>query len=208
MTAQNIGSASIIALDTIPVLKPDTGQGAAGELQQVNDYVAVTTAGLGSTSSSYQLLRLPSTAKLKSLSIFNDTLMDTGGLAAALVLYIGAQYSDAPKSGNVGTAGSNGPIVDGTVPSNAGVVIAKNAFGSVTNPAAGTETKVVPFGSSPASWGQGASDNIFNAMNEPLWQALGLTSDPGGFIDITVYVHTAANTAAAGNIAASASYVM
>jgi hypothetical protein len=207
MVAQNIGSASIIALDSFPVQKPDTGQGAPGESQIVNDAVALTTGGLSTTTSSYQMVRLPSTCKLKSLQLQTDTLLDTGGLAAALVIYVGAQYSDAPVSGNVGNANANGPILDGTPPSSAGTVISKEAFGTITNPAAFSRTEVI--GNAGAqSWGSGAGNNQMIAKNQPLWQALGLASDPGGYIDVTLYIHTAANTAAAGNVDVQATFVM
>jgi len=47
-----------------------------------------------------------------------------------------------------------------------------------------------------------------NERNMPLWQAAGLTSDPGGFLDIVGTVDTTAVTTGTGKLAATVLFVL
>lgn len=181
-------STSITALDptTPPVDQPTTGQGAPGYAKVNTDYVTATTAGLKSTSSLYYMLRLPTTASLKSLKLINDTALDSS--SPSLAWDVGAYYSSS--------------TVDGTNWANQGAQISATCFGSaVTGYAAGETDVLTNFG---------AAKRV-----EALWQALGIgvtesgvSEDPGGFIDIVLAVHTAGSTSAAGGVVAlQATYV-
>jgi len=189
MVADTLASASITSLDTLPTSRPDTGEGAPGMSKQISDFVSVTTGGLASTSSTYKMVRLPSTAKLKALRGTSSTALDTNG-SPTLAINVGAYYSDAPSNTTLG------PVQDGTQPALAGTSISANCFASAT-----------VFGVK-----QNGTDLLSNfapsKRNKPLWSALGLSSNPGGFIDIVVAVQAAAATAAAGELGIEASYVM
>lgn len=194
-----VSSASTTALDTTPTLRPDTGQGAPGELKQLNDYVALTTGQLGSTSTKAQIIRLPSTCKLKSLTLSSSVQLDGGSGSPALAFNVGAYYSDAPMPGTAtNTNVGNSYVQDGTAPSNAGTVISATSFASAVNAHAAALSKVQVGFVDPAK------------TNQPLWQALGISADPGGYIDVVVAVSVAAagGTITAGNLGCSADFVM
>ena len=175
-------SASITALDTIPVLKPDAGQGAPTEDKELNDYVAFTTGQLGSTSTTANILRLPTTAKVNRLRIDTDVALDSGG-SPSLAFNVGLAYSDAPVGG----------VLDGTQPSLAGTSISATAFASAQ--AVGAKTRALDI-----------SPSVVNKQ-KPLWQGVaGLASDPGGFFDIYITVEATPETAVAGNFGLEVEY--
>jgi hypothetical protein len=147
----------------------------------VNDYVAATAAGVASTASTYKAIRLPSQAFLKSLEISTIAGLDS---STGLQIDVGAYYSDS--------------TVDNTQPSLQGVLISANVFAAAVN-----------FANS--SLGQkldGLQSLDPNLRTSPLWQQVGLTADPGGYIDVVIAVHTAkSGNAAAGNINVQAIFV-
>ena len=178
MPADTLKSTSITQLDTAWATRdpPSAGFGMPTHLSELEDYVSPTTGGLGNTSSTYKLLRLPSTTVLKSLNLETPAQLDSG---SSLLIDVGAYYSDA--------------VDDGTAAANQGVLISANCFLAAT------------------AFGQGAAQRLWSltALSaakriQPLWQQVGLTSDPGGYIDIVLAVHTAAGTAVAGSIIAQA----
>lgn len=199
MTAENLLSRSITNLDGNNSASPialsnqyDTaGFNIGARLVEASDYCAATTGGLGSTSSTYKLVRLRSNVKIKAMRFFVSTALDTGGLAAALKFDIGAYYSDS--------------TVDGTQPQLQGTLISASCFYSaLVSPAAGYNNAVVSSLCPTAV-----------SMDQMLWDFLGLTApagqdaiygDPGGYIDIVAKVNTIANTAAAGNLAIEVYY--
>lgn len=176
--AYTVVSASVLNLDAIPVVRNTAGIGGPGELKGINDFVAVTTGQLGATTTKLQMVRLPTTVKIKRLRIESDVSL----AASTLAVDVGAYYSDAT---NDGTAAANqGKSVGGAV----------NQFGaavSFANAAPGN-IDVTP---------------IVQDRNMPLWQFLGLTTDPGGNFDIVIAVHTAATTPAPGSIGCQVDYV-
>jgi hypothetical protein len=200
MAAQNIASASInnlsgnatgttegVSLLPGVVVANNAGAGAPGYLKHISDIIAVTTAGLASTSSTYKMIRLKSNVILKSLDMTPSATLDSGGGSATLTWDVGAYYSDS--------------TFDGTPSADQGNSISANCFAAVVvSPLVGVKTNV--FG--PTSTDAGV---IIPAFNEQLWQQVGLTADPGGYIDIVLAVHAAADVAVAGTIAISATFV-
>ena len=175
-----VKSASLTNLDASPIVANTAGVGSAGIVRSVEDYGATTVAGLSLTASTYKLLRLPTNVKLKALSLTPDAALDT---STGLALDVGAYYSDS--------------LTDGTPYALAGTVIAAACFASATT----------AFHSSAT-----AKTDVLTALavakrNQPLWKAVGLSSDPGGFIDIVVAVHTAATTGGATNIQLRAEFI-
>lgn len=178
MAADTLKSLSITNLDATPIVPNATGAGAGGYVKDVSDFVTPSTAGLVNTGSTYRMVRLPTNAKLKALKLNADAHLDS---STGLVLDVGAYYSDATN--------------DGTAQANQGAVISVNCFAAAIDfhTAFTEQNALVSFGAA--------------LRNEPLWKALGLASDPGGFIDVVVAVHTAATTAVSNPLQARAEYV-
>ncbi len=67
----------------------------------------------------------------------------------------------------------------------------------------------IAFGQSSAGSEVNALSNLdANLRNSSLWAQVGLATDPGGYIDIVMAVHTVASgTAAAGNVVLNAETV-
>lgn len=86
----------------------------------------------------------------------------------------------------------------------------KSSGGSTTGVAAntGSDTIFASAASFASAQNHAAVDSLFTTdkREQPLWQAIGLTTDPGGTFDIGVVV-TAANTGAAGRIGLEVQYV-
>lgn len=198
MTADTLLSRSITNLDgnnsASPIalaLNYDTaGFNIGARLVQTSDYCTATTGGLGTTSSTYKLVRLRSNVKIKNIKFFVSTKLDTNA-SPTLSWDIGAYYSDS--------------TVDGTLPANQGALISSSCFfAALVSPTAG-------------GVGNGVSTVKLNPadMDKMLWDFLGLTApagqdavygDPGGFIDIVAAPHAAAATAAAGDLGVIVDY--
>lgn len=184
--ADTVKSASITTLDGAPQnstspTQVSEGRGAPGRLINHSDFVAATSGGLASTASTYKMVRLPVDCILKSIELYTKSGLDS---STGLQVDLGAYYSDS--------------TIDGTAPSNQGVLISANCFVAAQN-----------FGQSGAgSKIDGLSNLDASLRNSRLWEALGLSANPGGYIDVVLAVHTAASgTASAGNIGINVSVV-
>lgn len=181
MVADALKSASITNLDTVPVVPNSTGEGGPGYVRNASDYVTPTAAGLADTGSKYKMVRVPSNAKLKRMTLSVEAAIET---STGLALDLGAYYSDSTQ--------------DGTPPGVQGTAISVNCFLAAST---GFRSSAV------------ADVNALAALkpslrNQPLWQAVGLTSDPGGFIDIVLAVQAAATGAASKQVGLDVSYVV
>lgn len=179
MAADSVKSASITTLDAAPqsVTAPNQlteGQGAAGFAINHSDYVTATAGGLASTDSKYKMIRLPTTCILKTARLFTKSGLDS---STGLAVNLGAYYSDS--------------TIDGTPSSLQGTAISTTCFMSS-----------VAFGRSGAGSEVDALSNLdANLRNSPLWAQVGLSSDPGGYIDLVLAVQAVASgTATTGNI--------
>lgn len=177
MAADTVKSASITSLDQAsPSLSASLveGQGAAGRLVDHSDYVAMTAGGLASTSSTYKMVRLPTSCMIKLARLFNKSGLDS---STGLKVDLGAYYSDS--------------VNDGTPYSLQGTLISADCFlasKAFAQSGAGSEIDAL-------------SNLDANLRNSPLWAQVGLASDPGGYIDIVLAVDTVVSgTAAAGNV--------
>lgn len=182
MVADTVKSASITTLDGAPqnATSPTQlteGIGASGRSNNHSDFVAATTGGLASASSVYKMVRLPTSCIVKSIAAFTKAGLDS---STGLAIDIGAYYSDS--------------TIDGTPVSLQGTLISANCF--LANTAFGQS------GAGSRIAGMTALDAVL--INSPLWAQVGLTTDPGGYIDIAVAVHTVVSgSASAGNIGLS-----
>lgn len=186
MAADTLKSLSITNLDLQQVQYPNTGVGASGYLKSTSDFVTPTAGGLASTASIYKVLRVPTNAKVKSVIMNQDVKLDTNA-APTLSWDIGLYYSDSQ--------------FDQTPPALQGTLISANLFAAA---------QLVPLATGSIPLNDTAVDNAFTVQmrNQPLWQAAGLTADPGGFFDIVAAVHAVAATAnAAGNLGLEVRFV-
>ena len=136
----------------------------------------VTTTAADDIASKYILARIPSNAVVKQV-IFESE--DQGATGAADV---GLYYSTS--------------TVDGTQKDLQGDVIDADLFASAVVLTAASRADVT------AESGQ----YTLNERNMPIWQAAGLTSDPGGFFDVVATL-TAALTEGAARLGAEVFYI-
>ncbi len=177
----HLKSAAITNLDATPVVPNTTGEGAPGRTLQVNGFAIPLAAD--AAGSTYQLVRVPSNAKIKHL-FFESEAQGAGKFQ------LGVYYSDS--------------TVDGTSAANQGLVV----------PTTGVDFFASDIDCSSAVnsadyVGGGGTTSRYNLSlrNKQLWDALGLTSDPGGFFDIVATCHTTAVTTGTGRLGVSALYI-
>lgn len=182
-------SVSINALDSFdtagtPIIAVNAGAGAPGKVVEQSDYAVTTTAGLQTNVSTYALVRVAWTVKVKELKLSSDAALDT---STGLKLNVGAYYTDSAVEGLIN------PALAGTQV-NSGADFASQLTGFQSS--GGVDTPVEAL-------------TAFNVVkrNQELWAALGLSANPGGFCDIVASVQTAATTGGATNLQARVTYV-
>lgn len=178
MALENLKSTAITNLDAIPQVQNTSGDGAPGVVHSVSgSSVASASANAGST---YRLVRLPTYARVKHV-FFESEAQGAGAFN------ISAYYSDATN--------------DGTPVANQGVIVPTTGdqfWASDINCAAIVQSTDVI--------NENATNPVTN-RNKQLWDALGLTSDPGGFIDVVAVVHTTAITTGTGKFGVTVEFV-
>ena len=177
MAVEHLKSTAITNLDATPVVAQTIGEGAPGFLRHAGGYATVSaSASVGST---YQLARIPSNAKVKSV-IFESEAQGAGKVQ------LGFYYSSS--------------TVDGTAVANQGTVVSGSvAFisGDIDCTSAVTRAGYT-----------GAGSYTMDKRTQPIWQALGLATDPGGFLDLVATVHTTAITTGTGKMGGELEYVV
>lgn len=179
MAVEHLKSTGITNLDATPYAPNTSGEGGIGTLKMVGGYATVSaSASVGST---YQLCRVPTNAKVKNVW-FEAEAQGAGKFQ------LGLYYSDS--------------TIDGTAAANQGLVVASPGVNFFANDVDCTAAvaKVNDVNQS--------TNYPMSLRNQPLWQAVGLTTDPGGFFDITATVHTTAVTTGTGRIGAEVEFVM
>lgn len=127
----------------------------------------ITVTDTKTAGSTYQMVRIPSNCYVKDVRVSVDVTVTT------LTCDIGLYYSTG---------------VDGTQPSLRGTEVDADFFASAVD----LKTKT----SGPVSQMNESATYTAAKRQQPIWQAAGLTSDPGGFFDI-VLTNTATNSGAA-----------
>ena len=165
----HLKSTAITGLDAQPVVQPTSGQGGPANLKSLSAYIATVSAD--ATGSTYQMVRVPTTAVLKHAWFAADAM--TGGK-----FQISVYYSDS--------------TTDGTASANQGVVVPSTgaAFISGDIDCSSAVAWTDELGANSGGWTK-------DLINTPLWSALGLASDPGGYFDIVLVCHTTAVTTGA-----------
>lgn len=174
MAVELLKSTSLTNLDAGPPLANSQGEGAAANLKVIDDFLVAPAAS--SIGSVFRILRVPTTAKVKSLWLEAEA---QGAGAFDVGVYYSASVNDSPGAAALG-----------------GVVVDADFFASaVSNAAAIAGSEIV-------------NESGVYTLDErklPLWQAVGLTADPGGYFDIVATVTTAITTGT-GRIGLRASF--
>lgn len=209
MTVVASKSVIVTAGDTPnPLIQFTTGEGAPGRLKVMDDFLATTAAQMASTTSSLDMCRIPTNAKVKAVFMYLGGV-DSNGTGAA-VFDINLRFSTS--------------ATDGTPPALAGLIPTSALTGLTTTVAAYSSPNIL-FGQITAS-NSGAVNANANvtyqtggaftpAMRDiPLWSIFGFTNsqsvaqDPGGFFQFYLRVSTAANTGAAATVGIMTEYVL
>lgn len=156
--------------DASPIVATTAGEGAPYRKVEVDGYV--TPAAADAAGTKYIMNRVPSTVHIKSVVVASEA-------QGAGKIDVGVYYAD---NANYIAPGNS---------ANLGVAISVNFFATDID----ISSKVVP------------TEEVFQSANytfdkwaQPLWQALGLASDPGGFFDIVATVHTTDITTGTGKL--------
>ena len=161
-------STSITNLDATPITRNTEGRGAAGRLRCISEYI--TPSSSAATGSTYQLVRIPTTAVVKQI-IWESDAMTAGKFNLSVY------YSTSTN--------------DGTVSSKQGVIVPTTGdsfFASDIDCASAV---------TPTDKTNESGNYTLDLRNKHLWDALGLSADPGGFFDIVAVCHTTAVTTGA-----------
>lgn len=175
MAVDHVKSTFITNLDAAPSVQNTAGEGGPAPVKTVEGYATVIASG--SVGATYQLLRVPSNCKLKSLSF--ESAAQTAGKFS-----LGLYYATDGEGGKPTSL-----LLANTINSTlfASQIDCSSAVG-ITDEInqAGTFT--------------------MDKRTQPLWKAAGLASDPGGYFDIVATVDTTAVTTGTGMIGARATY--
>lgn len=153
------------------------GKGAPGRLFTVDDYVTISASA--SVNSTYRVVRVPSNAKVKSVHLESEA-------QGAGKVNVSVYYSDSTTDGSVAGAGA-------IVPTTGDQFFASDV--DLTSAVAPTDVT------------NESGNYTLDKRNKVFWDALGLSSDPGGYFDIVLVVHTTAVTTGTGKTGLRVSYV-
>lgn len=194
MALTHIKSASVTNRDAVPQVQNTAGKGAPGDLKEVSDFGAA--AGSDNINTTIQLVRVPFDAIVKEIVVTSPSQGATG------IFDVGVYYA---------TDGSNAAGAAALLAANAvdqdffvvGIDVGGSAAHVHAAPGntlkkddqAGTPATVI----STSAW-------VASMINKQLWDAVGLSANPGGFADI-VATPTEAFGVGAANIGISVRYV-
>lgn len=170
----HLKAAQITALDATQPKGDVQSAGAGAPARTITISGSVTTVSADAAGSTYQLVRIPTTAIVKYVG-FSAQAMTAGKVQ------LGVYYSDATDDGTPAA-------LRGVVVPTVGVNFFANDIDCTSAVAQTDET--FQNAASAGSYAQGA-------INKRLWDALGLTADPGGYFDIVATCHTTGITTGA-----------
>lgn len=176
MAVDHVKSTPITNLDATPIVAVTTGEGGAGPLRNLTGYA--TAVASSSADATYQLVRLPSNAKVKRV-MFESAAQTAGKFD------IGVYYATDGGGGHP-TALLAADAID------------QDFFASVIDCASAVVITDIT---------NESGTNTIDKRNQPLWQALGLAADPLCKFDIVATVKTTAVTTGTGVFGVSVDYV-
>ena len=216
-------SQSITSLDATPIVPVSAGQGGPGRRVVTDDFAAMTATGLQSTGSYYKLVRIKSSAIVKSVKVWTDKAPDAGATGPTLGLDFNLAFSDSTDDGTPS-------FLQGLIPQT-GTGATTTTFATYSSPNIIFGTVVVSTTSVQKGGVGGGGTAVFGPVEllfngsrtnypmsamtaAPLWQIFNYTdgrsnvADPGGYFDLVAYVSTAAQTGQAANIYAQVEYAI
>lgn len=177
MATSHLKSTAITNLDASPIVANTAGEGAAGRLHSISGFVTALAADAAGTT--YQLVRVRSNVVVKQV-LFESEAQGAGKVQLSVY------YSDS--------------TTDGTQVANQGIVVPTSGAGFFSDDIDCTSAVAQGDKTSSGTSGTGANGYTLDKRNKHLWDALGLTTDPGGFFDIVAVVHTTAITTGTGRL--------
>lgn len=164
MAVDHVKSTYITNMDASPVVQPTAGEGGPAPLK-CNSSGPVTGVASSSINATYQFVRVPSNAKMKAL-FFESAAQAAGAMD------VGLYYA---------TDGEGGKPTS---------LLAANAISQALFASAVALTSL----SQPTNIVNESGTFTADKQNQSLWQAAGLSSDPGGYFDIVGTLTTAITT--------------
>lgn len=184
MGTSHLKSAQITALDTFtPSLADVQNAGLGAPSRTVTVTGTVTPVASDGAGTTYQMVRVPSTACIKYIGLASQA-------QGAGKVQVGVYFSSS--------------TIDGTLPANQGLVVPTNGLAFFAN-----DVDIsAAIGQTDETFQNQATAGANNPslINTPLWKALAIATDPGGFFDITLTVHTTAITTGTGFVSLQAEY--
>lgn len=168
MAVDHVKSTPITNLDASPVVQNTAGEGGPAPLKSVDGYT--TAVASSSVDATYQLVRVPSNAKVKSVFLESEA-------QGAGAFDIGVYYATD------GIGGRPTALL-------AAAAVSRALFGSAVSCASAVSTDVT----------NESGNYTLDKRTQPLWQAAGLSADPGGNFDIVATVTTTAVTTGTGKL--------
>lgn len=178
MTVDHVKSTPVTNLDATPRVPMAAGEGAPGYLQWTEGYA--TALASSSVDATYQLVRLPSNAKVKQI-IFDSEAQTAGKFD------IGGYYA------------TDGSKIDAATALLAAAAIDQDRFATAIDCAAAVVRTDILNESGTVAW---------NLRGKMLWEMLGLTADPACNIDIVATVVTTAVTTGTGKFGIAVGFTM
>ena len=177
MAVDHVKDAIVTNLDATPRIVPVTGKGGAGFMRTVEGSAVAVASS--SVDATYQLVRIPFSAKVKRVT-FESAAQGAGKFD------LGVYYA---------TDGSN-PA--GATALLAAAAIDQDFFATAIDCASAVVRTDVT---------NESGTNTIDKRIKPLWEAIGLTANPGGNADIVATVVTTAVTTGTGRLGIHVDYV-
>ena len=184
----HLKSTAVTNLDATPVVTSTAGEGLSGRARAVGGYVTAVAADAALTT--YQLARVPTTAKVKEV-LFESEAQGAGKVQ--LGVYFSTSLTDGTSASNQNSDGSP------KVVTSSGSTSQVNFFSGDIDCASAVTQAAYTY--------SGTALNTLDLRQKKLWDACGLTSDPGGYFDVVATVHTTAVTTGTGKLGITVIYV-
>ena len=178
MAVEALKAIAITNADATPIKPNAAGAGAPGIMREIDGFVTISAAA--SVASTYRMCRIPTNAKVKSVTLESEA-------QGAGKINLSVYYSDS--------------TTDGTAAANVGVIVPTTGdqfFASDVDLASLV---------TPTNVTNESTNYSLDKRQKALWDALGLATDPGGFFDVVAVVHTTAVTTGTGKMGVRVSFI-
>ena len=177
MAVDHVKSTVVTDLDATPAEVASKGKGGAGDLIVIDGHAVAVASS--SADATYQLVRIPSNAKVKEVH-FESAAQGAGKFD------VGVYYA------------TNGRVPGHATSLLAAAAIDQDFFATVIDCASDVVRTDIT---------NESGTNTIDKRQLPLWEAIGLTSDPKCDFDIVATVKTTAVTTGTGRIGLTVKYV-